>query len=341
MIVRDEIAMLPACLDSLAGAVDQTVIVDTGSTDGTDEWAASRADVFVRFPWCDDFSAARNAGLERASGDWILIVDADERLTAGAQALREACDTDALAWRIEVRDGSGSVWLTRLFRRRDDVRFRGRIHEQVTEDLDALGAQVHRLQSVCLDHLGYDPEIFAARGKRQRNVGLLRRELEDRPNDPYLYYKLHQALGGDPSALERAGELTLAMDTESLRAFAIGDELLCAVAGQWLSVGRLAMAERACIRAIEAFGEHPALLTHLGTARAQLGKTDSALRAFSRGWKVRLDTGRFAVDLRSMRIHLAREYAKTLVAKGERSSAARVIRELERDLTTRHAAHAV
>ncbi|MEM6531031.1 MAG: glycosyltransferase [Myxococcota bacterium] len=335
MIVRDEIEMLPGCLESIAGAVDEAVIVDTGSTDGTDAWAKARADVFVRFPWCDDFSAARNAAIEQATGDWILIVDADERLVTGREALRRACDdASSVAWRIQVRDSSGSVWLTRLFRRRDDVRFRGRIHEQVTEDLQALGVPVEPLSGVTLEHHGYEPERFSARGKRERNVRLLRRELEDQPDDPYLHYKLYQASGGDSAALERAADLTLALEEFAFRRFALSDEILCAAAGHWLSKGLTSKAEAACERAMAAFGEHPALLTHLGTARNQRGDLAGAIQRFRRAWHLDPESGRFAVDVRAMRIHLAREYARALIANGDHHVAADVVRSLGQQLTS-------
>ena len=68
LIARDEERFLPACLASVRGAVDEIVVVDTGSADRTREIAAEAGALVVDFPWCDDFAAARNAGLARASG---------------------------------------------------------------------------------------------------------------------------------------------------------------------------------------------------------------------------------------------------------------------------------
>src|SRR5580698_3849853 len=80
MIVRHEEADLQACLDTAADLVNEIIVVDTGSTDGTMDIARrNRARVFA-FPWCDNFAAARNESIRRATGDWIFWLDADDRI---------------------------------------------------------------------------------------------------------------------------------------------------------------------------------------------------------------------------------------------------------------------
>src|SRR6478736_8097581 len=81
MIVRDEEQNLEACLAPIADLFDEIVIVDTGSTDGTKEIARRFTPHVHDFPWCDDFSAARNESLKYATGDWIFWLDADDRLS--------------------------------------------------------------------------------------------------------------------------------------------------------------------------------------------------------------------------------------------------------------------
>ena len=81
LIARNEAGVIGACLDSLSGHVDEIVVVDTGSTDATPDIVAGRGGRVLHFPWADDFSLARNRALEAASGDWILYIDADERLS--------------------------------------------------------------------------------------------------------------------------------------------------------------------------------------------------------------------------------------------------------------------
>ncbi|RKY56250.1 MAG: glycosyltransferase, partial [Candidatus Neomarinimicrobiota bacterium] len=80
MIVRNEAAYLEECLRSIQSVSDQIVIVDTGSTDSTLEIARKyKADIY-HFDWVDDFAAARNESLKYAKGNWVLCIDADERL---------------------------------------------------------------------------------------------------------------------------------------------------------------------------------------------------------------------------------------------------------------------
>ena len=80
MIVKDETRYLADCVASVRDLVRQVVIVDTGSTDGTAALARDLADVFAQVSFDGDFSAARNAALARADGDWVLFLDADDRL---------------------------------------------------------------------------------------------------------------------------------------------------------------------------------------------------------------------------------------------------------------------
>src|SRR5579871_4985700 len=80
LIVRDEAEVIADCLSSLVGRVDEIVLVDTGSRDQTLEIASRFPVQLHRFTWCNDISAARNFALRQATSDWILYIDADERL---------------------------------------------------------------------------------------------------------------------------------------------------------------------------------------------------------------------------------------------------------------------
>ena len=78
MIVKDESAVLRACLDSLKGIMDEIIIVDTGSTDDTKKIAAEYTPYLYDFEWNNDFAAARNFAFSKATGDYIYSADADE-----------------------------------------------------------------------------------------------------------------------------------------------------------------------------------------------------------------------------------------------------------------------
>ena len=78
MIVKNEEAVLGRCLESIRDIVDEIIIVDTGSTDQTKEIAARYTDKIYDFPWCDDFSAARNFAFSKGTGEYLLWMDADD-----------------------------------------------------------------------------------------------------------------------------------------------------------------------------------------------------------------------------------------------------------------------
>lgn len=195
MIVRNEVTLLPHCLRSVTGVADEVVVVDTGSTDGTQGVARRHGAVLVEAPWTDDFSAARNVGLEQARGDWILVMDADESL--------DPADRD------KVRDllfmGSVDAYFTtqvnfvgervgaeceysagiRLFRNRPEYRYEGRIHERVQ-----IPQQRIRVAPVKLFHYGYLKQVIHDREKRRRNLARLEAMAADQPDNPLLPYYL-------------------------------------------------------------------------------------------------------------------------------------------------------
>lgn len=214
MIVRDEAAELPGCLESARAAVDEIVLLDTGSCDGTLELARAAGARVESCAWTDDFSAARNRALELASGDWVLVLDADERLCEPAAARARLS-----AFAEQHPDAAGQLAvtnlgpeesravLTRFFPRAPEWRYAGRIHERV---LRAGREPPRATTGVGLEHHGYRPEVVAARGKLARNARLLERELADHPDDAYLWYQLGrtQAVAGEHvpalEAFERA-----------------------------------------------------------------------------------------------------------------------------------------
>ncbi len=216
MIVRDEAALLPACLDAARAAVDEIVLLDTGSQDGTLELARAAGARVASAEWSDDFAAARNRALELAQGDWVLVLDADERLCQAAAArerlLAFAAAHPDSAGQLEVRNlgpEPSCAQLTRFFPRRPEWRYAGRIHERVLRG----GREPARAPTgVALEHHGYRPELVASRGKLARNARLLERELAEQPGEAYLWYQLGRtrAVGGDHERALEAFEQALA-----------------------------------------------------------------------------------------------------------------------------------
>jgi len=205
MIVRNEERFLAGCLASVAGLVDELVLVDTGSDDGTLEIAHQFGARVVEHAWEDDFAAARNAGLDVARGSHALVLDADERLAAsGHDALRCALsDTRLLLGLLplhnadtldapenEVLSGVRRIgspgWVPRFFRLHPALRFTRRVHETLTPSLNVLrGEGLGEAMPIeaPIVHFGEVPSLRASLGRDERNDRLMRRVLEDDPAD--------------------------------------------------------------------------------------------------------------------------------------------------------------
>lgn len=201
MIVKNEERFLRGCLESVKGLVDEIVIVDTGSTDSTKEIARSFGAKVYNFEWCDDFSAARNESLGNSTGDWILYLDADERIDKSYHAkirkLISGGKADAFLLQLKSKIGTREdaqyhlVSYPRLFRKIKGVAFSGEVHEQITNSLTAVGARI--LQSdVIIDHLGYAQDDAVILEKARRNHRLLLSQLQKGKNHGYALYQLGQ-----------------------------------------------------------------------------------------------------------------------------------------------------
>ncbi|HEY9855430.1 MAG TPA: tetratricopeptide repeat protein [Stenomitos sp.] len=203
MIVKNEERYLEGCLLSARGVVDEIVVVDTGSTDGTLAIAERFGARVVHFPWTGDFAEARNVSLEHATSDWILVLDADERLEAASQhklgpllQRAEAAGYSLICQNL-VGTGEGDesqrAPVFRLFRNRLGIRFEGMIHEQAIHTAKQTGLQTYA-SDLTLLHLGYAAEEVNRRDKRQRNLAILERQVEREPHNPFVHFNLGEVL---------------------------------------------------------------------------------------------------------------------------------------------------
>ena len=203
MIVKNEERFLEDCLASVAGLVSEMIIVDTGSTDRTIEIARRYNATIFQIPWEGDFAKARNYGLEKASQPWILYLDADERLHPPYHPIvREAVkikDYDAYYVRVasQVNGVLGNMphvqSYPRLFRRKPEYRFIGRIHEQITPSIEQHGGKFAQL-NVEIEHLGYNLTEAELQAKIQRNLEALRKHVQEMPDYAYAHFQLGQTL---------------------------------------------------------------------------------------------------------------------------------------------------
>jgi tetratricopeptide (TPR) repeat protein len=196
MIVKNEEEHLPKALNSVKDAVDEIIIVDTGSTDNTVEIAKSFGAKVYYYEWNNDFASARNETLKYATCDWILSMDADDEMNADdIRRLKEVLsETDAMGFAIpifsEIYDRQTNMknttvnYLVRIFKNDPRIRFSRRIHEFVDQSIYDIGGKIEILE-IPVFHRGYI-DLETLNKKLERNKRLLEVALEENPEDHSL-----------------------------------------------------------------------------------------------------------------------------------------------------------
>lgn len=197
MITKNEEKNIKACLDSMVNIADEIIIVDTGSTDRTIEIAKSYGAKVFSYKWNDDFSEARNISLEKATKDWIIVLDGDEVLPKEdgkkLKNIINATSMEALYLRLEnIVDNKslGDAVVLRVFRNNKLYRFINKMHEQVIFSIEENGGK-DKIQATNLKilHYGYDPKIYNMVDKQKRNLKILESYPEE-DRDGYFYYSI-------------------------------------------------------------------------------------------------------------------------------------------------------
>ena len=204
MIVKNEEESLPACLGSVRGIADEIVVVDTGSSDTSPEIARKSGARVISHAWQDDFSDARNKSLEAATGEWILVLDADEELPpeSGVKipGLISAADVDGYEVRVRsiLPESDAASYdeskIVRLFRNRSDYRYFMPIHEQIRKSIEDKGGRVLSSDLV-IAHNGYSKKsVQGSVDRAERNLRMLRTALTSHGESPYIQYQLGATL---------------------------------------------------------------------------------------------------------------------------------------------------
>lgn len=203
MIVKNEERFLPECLASVTGVADDIIVVDTGSTDRTVDIARSFGARLIEIQWPDDFSKARNVGLDAVRTPWVLVLDADEELVRDDVPVLQAAIKNPIADAYNIRivsmmdraEDISESYVLRLFRSHPRVRFEGKVHEQVFQSLGREQMQVDVL-NLRLLHKGYLGAVVQQRDKTNRNMALMEKHLRENPHDGYMHWQMAQTLLG-------------------------------------------------------------------------------------------------------------------------------------------------
>jgi tetratricopeptide (TPR) repeat protein len=290
MIARDAQPTIAASLDSIRHIADEIIVADTGSLDRTRQIALARATKVVDVPWTDDFSAARNACLASCTGEWVLWLDAGERIAAEtAEQIRAFIDAGAdpaKAYLLLVQlppsgehGMSEQVGRIRLMPNRPTLRFTGRIRESLHSALAALGMRIElKPWQIQRDAEDQDPTIKARKARRDWKLAEL--ELRDRGETAIPLVAMGEAL-------TNLGDSRQAADCFR-RALAVArpasTEMLEAYFGLLTTYDRTPESHnqqvKICVQALETFPFDAQLLCAIGSYMQRAGRLDLASRSY-------------------------------------------------------------
>lgn len=293
VIVKNEIATIARCLQSVREVVNEMIVVDTGSTDDTVRIAKQIGARVFYFQWRNDFAAARNYALKQAKGDWIIFLDADEYFLAETvpnirpllEKLHGNPKIDAVTCLMENTNGvdgslRGSNPTVRLFRNSREIRYEGKVHESIFRNGRPVRSANAPGRLIVIRHTGYTGKTVP--DKIRRNNALLEEELQQ-GKGRYLtcyylsdgYWKLgeyEKAIGFAHQAIEREGSFLTMLAYKPY--VTLMDSMM-----------KLRTYDEAAIdavreRAIRKFPRHPEILFHQACFWMKQGRYRSAQQSF-------------------------------------------------------------
>lgn len=218
LIVKNEEAFLPGCLETVKDQAAQIVVVDTGSEDRTREIAKDFGAELAYFSWCDDFSAARNYAAELATEDWVLSLDADHRLDAnfwrGIDEILKSPAAEAYTFlsrnykraeipggqKLSAQNSDEALWIAQgftsyldniqpfLFRKRPGIEWQYPVHETFLPSARAHGYRCAH-KTFIIHHLGLDRSEEELQRKEAWYLKLLVKKTRQNPNDHRAWFE--------------------------------------------------------------------------------------------------------------------------------------------------------
>ncbi|MBG9544725.1 hypothetical protein ABE29_18765 [Cytobacillus firmus] len=214
MIVKDEEKVLDRCLTSVMGIIDEIVIVDTGSTDNTKNIAIKHTDFVYDFEWTNNFSEARNYAASKATGEWILVLDADEfvdpeNLKQSISEIKQH-DNQYGIYAVNIINFAGEKGESiaqhkhgRIYRNDGNIEFYRSVHEQLRAKHGSVNFAV---SSLVIYHSGYLSNIVREKEKITRNSTLIQNELGNSTSVAFDYFNLG-------NEFKREGKMEEALDS--------------------------------------------------------------------------------------------------------------------------------
>ena len=226
-IMKNEISHVEAWLDNVRVFAQEIIVVDTGSTDGTNEFLAKQFDVkLISYEWQHDFAQAKNVALQEATGDWLIFTDADEFFFQPVNIIeylrqlnKQSSDIDVVFCPIDNIDADSnneiinSDVVPRIIRNHVGIKYMGAVHEQLTkgrepwQDVKYVVAD----RQLAIRHTGYSTKVIPF--KYQRNYEILQ-QVMGKSHKPEMYYGfLSESLLGLAKYQEALEYAILAMES--------------------------------------------------------------------------------------------------------------------------------
>ncbi len=289
MMVKDEEKNLGRCLDAMSYMLEkkdvELIIIDTGSKDRSAGIAREYTDKVYFHPWGNNFSEMRNVTISYAKGKYILIMDADEVLTDAALLYEYISDErlkeyNTFIVKIKNFESSGGYTVLpqeRVFKNDGSFRYEGAVHNQPKFKKPVLNTDIY------LDHYGYlfhDKELREK--KFLRTAGILRRELEKNPDNPYYRFQLARSYSAHRDKKEAYEEIckayqliSVSKETQKSYIYVYGTYSIIS-----LENNEFDEAIRACREGLEIRPEYLDLYYLMAAAYAKIGRNEEAQDAY-------------------------------------------------------------
>jgi hypothetical protein len=286
IMVRDDAERLRRAIQSCKDAVDEVVILDTGSKDSTVEVARAEGATVHEIEWPNNFAKALNVLLSHVKTDWTLRLDSDEWFEESPDAILGDCigQEDAFGFRLIRRDiqpqgGFEEIALLRLWRTSPKLQYRGLVHENIPIDSfqQVWPHKVEKSAPLWFWHDGYGQGHI---DKIRRNLPLMEQELQQNPDQPYFEAMLAKGYKdvGDPQWRARMIEIVDRSlgDLEAVTPIlsVIYSDVLNSIQGPDL---KTAKTDQIVLKALHWFGTSPPILVALSNLELRRGKKDKAL----------------------------------------------------------------
>ncbi|MBW2108688.1 MAG: glycosyltransferase, partial [Deltaproteobacteria bacterium] len=275
LIVKNEESCLENCLNSVEPYVDELIVVDTGSTDGTVKIAEKHGARVYHHPWQDDFSLHRNQSMSYATGDWMLIIDADETLTSVSggrlrEVVREAT-AHAILFKVVNYSADGAVLSLlsspRLFRNYVGCHYKGIVHNQ------ACYPGPPEESTLNIYHYGYGLPEEKMAIKRRRTRALLEKQIEHNPSEPFSRYNLAvlEFMSGNFEKVIEQGQTVIQLLGQNETRDPAYANIFYYIAAAYNNLRNLQEAERYALEGLQAYPGHLDLFFVLSVVAFQKG----------------------------------------------------------------------